>query len=148
MSLTKLDLDSIRGVVVDAINESFEALSAPRFDALEDRMDSLETRMGSLETRVDSLETKVGSVENRLGSLETNQIETNRRLTAIEQRLDSIESELETLRNDVMALYKLVGQPKVLPQLGKSYASLTTEDKVRALQSYTLELAKKLNITL
>jgi uncharacterized coiled-coil protein SlyX len=126
MSLTKQDLADIRTVVYDAINDSFEALSAPRFDALEERIDGLESRMSAQESA---------------------QQETNRRLTSIETKLEAIESDIETLKNDVKALYELTGKP-LLPSFDKEFEKLSKEDKVRTLHAYTLKLAKQLNIHL
>lgn len=133
MSLTKQDLADIRLVVVAAINDSFELLSAPRFDALEGRIENLDGRMGNLEGRV--------------GNLETGQSATNRHLEAIDRRLDSIDSSIETLKNDVMALYDLLGE-SIYPVPDKDFEHLGNEDKVRALYAHTLKLAKKLNIEL
>lgn len=133
MSLTTQDLQDIRNVVVDAINESFEVLSTPRFDALEERMDRLETRMDRLETKTQALETA--------------QSQTNRRLEAIETKLEVIEADIETLKNDVEALYELASKP-MLPALDEEFEKLSKQDKLYVLRSYIYKLAEQSNIQL
>lgn len=154
MSLTKQDLADIRGVVVDAINESFEVLSAPRFDALESRMGGLEGRMDGLEGRMDRLEGRMDSLDGRMDGLDGQMnsqtigiLETNRTLRSVVDRLDAIEADIKRLKNDVMALYQLTATP-ILPAFSKTFDKLSNEDKVRTLHAHTLALAKQLNIEL
>lgn len=140
MALTNQDLADIRSVVVDAINESFELLSAPRFDALETRMDRLEARMDRLEVRMEKLEVQVGNLEVRMTSVE-------RRVGAIEARLEKIEADMETLKNDVEALYRLAVTP--LPtSLDEEFEKLDNKEKLRVLRSHLFKLAEQSNIKL
>lgn len=126
MSLTTQDLANIRNVVVDAINKSFEALSAPRFDALEVRMDRLEARVASLESHVSTLKRRVGAIEDRLAR---------------------IEADIETLKNDVETLYHLASNP-TLTILDKDFKKLNNKEKLRLLRSYLYKIAEQTHVKL
>lgn len=87
MSLTEQDLDQIRTVVVDAINESFEVLSAPRFDQLESQLAKHTVMLGEHSSTL-------------LGQ--------GRQLAKIETTVSNIDGRLQAIESDVKELYHMV----------------------------------------
>lgn len=124
MALTKQDLTDIRVVVIDAINESFEALSAPRFDALEQRMSTQEKELRSFKNEVYA----------RFGQMDT--------------KLQELTDKITMLDEDVRALYGLLDEYKATVPGKKGYARLTIDKKMDILHSELHKTAKQAGITL
>lgn len=49
MALSDDDKQWIKGAIVEGINESYEVLFAPRFDAIDSKLDSIERKLATLE---------------------------------------------------------------------------------------------------
>lgn len=152
MALTKQDLADIKEVVVDAVNESFEVLSAPRFDALETRMDRLEGRMDGLEGRMGGIEGRMDGLETRMDRQEKEfrafRDETNAHFGRIDTQLQTLTDKVSMLDDDVKALYGLLEAYQQASPGDKVFAKLSLEKKLLKLHTELLETAKQAGISL
>lgn len=145
MSLTKQDLSDIRGVVVDAINESFEVLSVPRFDALEARMDRIETRMDRIELRMDSFEARLERQEKELHDFRD---KVQVRFDQMDAQMQELNAKITMLDEDVKTLYALLESYKTVSSDQKAFTRLSIEKKLATLHTELHKTAKQAGIDL
>jgi chromosome segregation ATPase len=140
MSLSKQDLEDVRGVIIETVRPLLDEVINPRFDVLEERMDSLEGK-------VDGLEDKVDKLDGRIDRLETAQNETSRRLTSIESKIDTIGGRLEAIENDIKELYSMTAARDTGLD-DKKIEGMAVGQKLQALQRELDTLAKQYNVKL
>jgi chromosome segregation ATPase len=128
MSVT---IGQVREVVVEAL----ETVVLPRFDALESRMDGFEHRMDRLEYRMDRLEQRIGGLEGRVTSIES-------QLRDMRAKLGEMDGRLTALEADVKELYGMVAQVQKAQAGDRKFAALSTDAKIRRLQSQVIALAE------
>lgn len=138
MSLTKQDLSDIRGVVVDAINESFEVLSVPRFDALEARMDRIELHMDSFEARLERQEKELRDFRDKV------QV----RFDQMDVQMQELNAKITMLDEDVNTLYALLESYKTANPGQKAFTRLSIEKKLATLHTELHKTAKQAGIDL
>jgi len=83
MALTSQDLNSIKGLMTDAITEH------PRFELLEHKIEAFDLKIGGVDTRlglkIDALDSKIDAVETKL-SLKIDAVDT--KVDRLEKRFD------------------------------------------------------------
>lgn len=122
MSLTKDDLTQIRFV----INDAFETLAIPRFEAIESKLD------------------EHSAILNEHASLLKDH---SNQLRGLHEKVDNIEGRLKAIEADIKELYHLVGQTSSTAS-AKKFAKLNTEQKMLSMYNDFQALAKQLGIKL
>ena len=127
MAIDAKDLESIRAIVIDGV----EAVTGPRFDAIEKRLDEHDRHFVTLEKRTDSLER-----------------EMHKGFADVTSQLDRLEGRVAALENDIKDIYAMLSRLQHLAGSNRSFQQLSLENKLLKLNTELLATAKQAGITL
>jgi len=94
MSLTKKDLESIRGIVIEGLT----VITEPQLEKVNNRLDKVESRLDGVESQLNLVCTKLNKVEDDLSEVKLRQAVNDKKLDAVidefkdqENRISKIE---------------------------------------------------------
>ena len=117
MSLTKQDLQSIKGIVTEevtcVVREEVESLAV----MVNKTFNTMEKRFNHIDKRFDKIEHRLGNIESDIRQIKSDINNINERLTRLEKRTleddDVLSHEVIDLRNRLTILEKQVKQMKL-----------------------------------
>ncbi len=133
MSLTAADLQAIKTVVIDGINEAIEVLILPRFEALE-------AKVALLCQAIEQLNLQVTSLENRVSALEHSGSILELRMSSLEATIESIDGRLQAVENDITEIYQMLKQSPRHAFGVSNYSRLTNSQKLDVLSREIVRL--------
>ncbi|PIS07242.1 hypothetical protein COZ61_02325 [Candidatus Berkelbacteria bacterium CG_4_8_14_3_um_filter_33_6] len=124
MSLTKQDLQSIKGIVTEEVTcvvreevESLAVMVNKTFNTMEKRFNHIDKRFNHIDKRFDKIEHRLGNIESDIRQIKSDINNINERLTRLEKRTleddDVLSHEVIDLRNRLTILEKQVKQMKL-----------------------------------
>ena len=128
MALSKEDMQQIREVIIEGV----EAVTGPRFDALESDVAELKSDVVELKSDVIGLKTDMAEV---MGSVRV-----------LNMSMDELSGRVEALENDIKEIYIMLANETQITD--KKFAKFSIEDKLLKLNAELISTAKQAGIVL
>ena len=141
MALDTKDLELIRDVIVDGV----DAVTGPRFDAIEKRLDEHDKRFDVIEGHLDEHDKRFDTYGRRLESLER---EMRENFAEVRSLLERLEGKVAALEADVKDIFAMLSRMQNSTGGNRSFQKLNLEDKLLKLNAELLAAAKQAGITL
>ena len=128
MALSKEDMQQIREVIIEGV----EAVTGPRFDALESDVAELKSDVVELKSDVIGLKTDMAEV---MGSVRV-----------LNMSMDELSGRVEALENDIKEIYIMLANQTQITD--KKFAKFSLEEKLLKLNAELISTAKQAGIVL
>ena len=128
MALSKEDMQQIREVIIEGV----EAVTGPRFDALESDVAELKSDVVELKSDVIGLKTDMAEV---MGSVRV-----------LNMSMDELSGRVEALENDIKEIYIMLANETQITD--KKIAKFSLEEKLLKLNAELISTAKQAGIVL
>ena len=101
MALSKEDMQQIREVIIEGV----EAVTGPRFDALESDVAELKSDVVELKSDVAGLKSDVVELKSDVIGLKTDMAEVMGSVRVLNMSMDELSGRVEALENDIKEIY-------------------------------------------
>ena len=142
MALSKEDMQQIREVIIEGV----EAVTGPRFDALESDVAELKSDVVELKSDVAGLKSDVVELKSDVIGLKTDMAEVMGSVRVLNMSMDELSGRVEALENDIKESYIMWANET--QSTDKKIAKFSLEEKLLKLNAELISTAKQAGIVL
>lgn len=142
MALSKEDMQQIREVIIEGV----EAVTGPRFDALESDVAELKSDVVELKSDVAGLKSDVVELKSDVIGLKTDMAEVMGSVRVLNMSMDELSGRVEALENDIKEIYIMLANETQITD--KKIAKFSLEEKLLKLNAELISTAKQAGIVL
>jgi chromosome segregation ATPase len=156
MALSKEDMQQIREVIIEGV----EAVTGPRFDALESDVAELKSDVVELKSDVAELKSDVVELKSDVAELKSDVVELKSDVIGLKtdmaevmgsvrvlnMSMDELSGRVEALENDIKEIYIMLANQTQITD--KKFAKFSLEEKLLKLNAELISTAKQAGIVL